>query len=87
MIAAAINVAVFVIYLTAYTPHIQRLLKIVSYGGYLAPMVWLAVACAKAAADLLSVSIAGRASAYGLCAILIVVPFTHVMCSLVCGNR
>ena len=78
MIAAAIDVAVYVIYRTAYTPHIQRLLKIVSYGGYLAPTVWLAVACAKAAADLLSVSIPRRASAYGLCAILIVVPFTHV---------
>ena len=78
MIAAAIDVAVYVIYLTAFTPQLQRLLKIVSYGGYLAPTVWLAVACAKAAADLLSVSIPRRASAYGLCAILIVVPFTHV---------
>ena len=78
MIAAAINVAVYGIYLTAYTPHIQRLFKIVSYGGYLAPAVWLALACAKAAADLLSVPIPRRASAYGLCALLIVVPFTHV---------
>ena len=75
MIAAAIDVAVYVIYLTAYTPYIQRLL---SYGGYLAPTVWLGVACAKAAADLLSVSIPRRASAYGLCAIIIVVPFTHI---------
>ena len=78
MIAAAINVAVYVIYLTAYTPQLQRLFNIVSYGGYLAPTVWLGVACAKAAADLLSVSIPRRASAYGLCAIIIVVPFTHV---------
>ena len=78
MIAVAIDVAVYLIYLTAYTPHIQRLFKIVSYGGYLAPTVWLAIACAKAAADLLSVSIPRRASAYGLCAILIVVPFTHI---------
>ena len=78
MITAAINLAVYVIYLTAYTPHIQRLFHIVSYGGYLAPTVWLGVACAKAAADLLSVSIPRRASAYGLCAIIIVVPFTHI---------
>jgi hypothetical protein len=78
MIAAAINVAIYVIYLTAYTPQLQRLFNIVSYGGYLAPTVWLSVACAKAAADLLSVSIPRRASAYGLCAIIIVVPFTHV---------
>ena len=78
MIAAAIHVAVYMIYLVADTPHLQRLLKIVSYGGYLVPTVWLAVACAKAAADLLSVSIPRRASAYGLCAIFIVVPFTHI---------
>lgn len=78
MIAAAIDVAVYVIYLTTYTPYIQRLLKIVGYGGYLVPTVWLAVACAKATADLLSVSIRRRALAYGLCAILIVVPFTHI---------
>jgi hypothetical protein len=78
MIAAAIDVAVYVIYLAAYTPYIQRLLKIVSYGGYLVPTVWLAMACGKAAADLLLVSIPRRALAYGLCAILIVVPFTHI---------
>jgi Peptidase C13 family len=78
MITAAIDVAVYVIYLTANTPYIQRLLKIVSYGSYIAPTVWLAVACAKTAADLLSVSIPRRALAYGLCAILIIVPFTHV---------
>jgi hypothetical protein len=78
MIAVAIDVAVCVIYLTAYTPHIERLLKIVSYGGYLPPTVWLAMASAKTAADLLSVSIPRRVLAYGLCAILIVVPFTHV---------
>ena len=78
MVAVAIDVAVYLIYLTAYTPYIQRLFKIVSYGGYLAPTVWLAMACAKAAADLLAVSTPRRASAYGLCAILIVVPFTHI---------
>jgi Peptidase C13 family len=78
MIAAAIDVVVYVIYLAAYTPYIRRLFKIVSYGGSLAPTVWLAIACAKAAADLLSVSIPRRASAYGLCAVLIIVPFTHV---------
>jgi hypothetical protein len=78
MITAAINLVVYAIYLAASPPYIQRLFKIVSYGGYLAPTVWLAVACAKAAADLLSVSIPRRASAYGLCAILIVVPFTHI---------
>ena len=77
MIAAAINVAIYVIYLTAYTPQLQRLFNIVSYGGYLAPTVWLGVACAKAAADLLSVSVPRRLLAYGLCAILIVVPFAH----------
>ena len=78
MITAAINLVVYAIYLAASPPYIQRLFKIVSYGGYLGPTVWLAVACAKAAADLLSVSIPRRASAYGLCAILIVVPFTHI---------
>jgi hypothetical protein len=78
MIAAAIDVAVYVIYLSAYTPHIQRLSKIASYGGHLVPAVWLATACAKAAADLLSVSIPRRSLAYGLCAMLIVVPFTHL---------
>lgn len=78
MVAVAIDVAVYLIYLTAYTPYIQRLFKIVSYGGYLAPTVWLAMACAKAAADLLAVSTPRRASAYGLCAILIVVPYTHI---------
>jgi hypothetical protein len=78
MIAAAIHVAVYVIYLTAYTPHIQRLLRTVSYSGYLVPTVWLAVACAKAVADLLSVSIPCRVSTYGLCAILIVAPLTYV---------
>lgn len=78
MVAATIHVAVYMIYLIADTPHLQRLLKIVSYGGYLAPTVWLAVACAKAGADLLSVSIPRRTSAYGLCAILIVVPSTHL---------
>jgi len=78
MIAAAVDVAVYVIYLTAYTPHIERLLKIVGYGGYLPPTVWLAMACAKTAADLLLVSIPRRVLAYGLCAVLIVVPFTHV---------
>ena len=78
MIAAPIHLAVYMIYLIAYTPHLQRLLKIVSYGGYLVPTVWLAVACAKTAADLLSVSIPHRASAYALCTILIIIPFTHV---------
>jgi hypothetical protein len=78
MIAAAIDVVVYVIYLAAYTPDIRRLFKIVSYGGSLAPTVWLAIACAKAAADLLSVSIPRRALAYGLCAVLMIVPFTHV---------
>ena len=88
MIAAAIDVAVYVIYLTAYTPYIQRLLKIVSYGGYLAPTVWLAVACAKAAADLLSVSI--RRRAVGLRALRNIdcrALHAHLSCSSVCGNR
>lgn len=78
MIAAVIDAAVYVIYLTAYMPSIERLLKIISYAGYLPPAVWLAIACAKAAADLLLVSIPRRALTYGLCAVLMVVPFTHV---------
>ncbi len=78
MIATVIDVAVYAIYLTAYTPHTQRLLKIVSYSGYLAPAVWIGVACAKAVADLLSVSIPRRVSVYALCALLIVAPLTQV---------
>jgi hypothetical protein len=78
MIAAAIDVVVYVIYLAAYTPYIRRLFKIVSYGGSLAPTVWFAIACAKAASDLLSVSIPRRVLAYGLCAALMILPFTHV---------
>src|SRR5262245_16705410 len=78
MISAVIDTALYVIYLTAYMPYIERLLKIVSYAGYLPPAVWLAIACAKATADLLLVSIPRRALSYGLCAVLIVVPFTHV---------
>jgi len=78
MIAAVIDTAVYVIYLMAYMPYVERLLKIVSYAGYLPPAVWLAIACAKAAADLLLVSIPRRVLTYGLCAVLLVVPFTHV---------
>ena len=78
MIAAVIDTAVYVIYLMAYMPYVERLLKIVSYAGYLPPAVWFAIACAKAAADLLLVSIPRRVLTYGLCAVLLVVPFTHV---------
>ena len=78
MIAAVIDVAVYVIYLAAYTPRIQRFSRIISYDGDLAPTVWLALACGKAAADLLWASLPRRMLAYGLCAILIIVPFTHV---------
>lgn len=78
MIAAVIDVAVYMIFLMAYTPPIRRLFEIVSYGGDLVPTVWLAIACGKAAADLLSVSLPRRLLAYGLCGILIVMPFTHL---------
>lgn len=78
MIAAVIDVAVYVIYLAAYTPHIQRFSRIISYDGDLAPTVWLALACGKAAADLLWPSLPRRLLAYGLCGILIIVPFTHI---------
>ena len=77
MIAAAIDVAVHVISL-APTPYTQRLVKILSYKGALAPTLWLALACGKAAADHLAVSIAHRVLTYGLCATLIILPFTHI---------
>lgn len=77
MIAAAIDVVVYVISL-APTPYVQRLFRIVSYKNSLVPTVWLALACGKAAADHLSVSTPHRAMAYGLCVLLMVVPFTHI---------
>ncbi|HSE90066.1 MAG TPA: C13 family peptidase, partial [Candidatus Binatia bacterium] len=77
MIAAAIDVTVYVLSL-APTPHTQRLVKILSYKGELAPTVWLALACGKAAADYLAVSIPHRVLAYGLCATLIVLPLTPI---------
>ena len=77
MITAAIDVVVYVISL-APTPYVQRLVKITSYKGSLVPTVWLALACAKTAADQLAVSTKQRALAYGLCAIVIIVPFTRV---------
>jgi len=73
----AIDVAVYVIYLTTYTPYIQRLLKIVSYGAILRPRM----ACRRLREGGCGSAVGfdrRRALAYGLCAILIVVPFTHI---------
>jgi len=75
MIAAAIDLLVYAIYLAvAYRPDAQRVLSVLSYGNYLAPNAWLALACAKAAADLLSVPVPRRAVAYILCGIFLFLP-------------
>lgn len=75
MIAAAIDLLVYAIYLAAaYKPDAQRVLSILSYGNHLAPNAWLTLACAKAAADLLSVPVPRRAVAYILCGIFLFLP-------------
>ncbi|MPZ75139.1 MAG: peptidase C13 [Deltaproteobacteria bacterium] len=75
MVAAAIDLLVYVIYLAvAYKPDAQRVLSVVGYGNYLAPNAWLTLACAKAAADLLSVPVPRRGVAYIVCGIFLFLP-------------
>lgn len=78
MATVAIDLVVYVTYLAAAALYTQRWPRLVSDGYYILPAIWLAAACAKAAAGLLSVSLGRRALAYGACAVLLAVPLTQM---------
>ncbi len=79
MTTAAIDLVVYVAYGTAAMLYPLRWLYLVSDGYYnLLPPIWLAAACAKAAAVLLSASLQRRAFAYAACMVLLAVPLSQM---------
>jgi len=76
MITVAVDLVVYATYLAAAALHTQRWSRLVSYGYDVLPPIWLAAACARAAAGLLPVSVARRIIAATLCTVLLAVPLT-----------
>jgi hypothetical protein len=78
MIAVVVDSVSYLLYLIPYTAYAQRWSSYLGSDIYFVPLLWLALACGKAAMERVSASPPRRVLAPVACSILIIVPLTQI---------